>query len=81
MKKEKTITNSMQQVAVDILERIIIAEWEGKPVGREFYDSVMSDYNLQEDLFTRLPCTSKEYGKLQKEYNDQLMMEKYGYVE
>ena len=81
MKKEKTITNTMQEVAVDILERIIAAEWEGKPVGREFYDSVMSDYNLQEDPFTRFPCTCKEYGKLSKEYHDQIMFEKYGYVE
>ena len=75
------ITNKMQEVAVDILTDIIAEEYFGKPVGKEFFDRVMKKYNLQEDPFTRFPCTSKEYGKLNEEYNKQRMMEKYGYVE
>lgn len=81
MKKEKTITNSMQEVAVDILIDIITEEYHGEPLKKEFFDRIMERYDLWEDPFTHLPCTSKEYAKLQKEYNDQLMMEKYGYVE
>lgn len=79
--KKPTITNKMQEVAVDILERIIAAEWEGKPVGKEFYDSVMSDYELREDPFTHFPCTCKEYAKNREEYDRQLMVERYGYYE
>ena len=75
------ITNKMQEVAVDILTDIIAEEYFRKPVGKEFFDRVMKKYNLQEDPFTRFPCTSKEYGKLNEEYNKQRMMEKYGYVE
>ena len=81
MKSKNIISNKMQEVAVDILLDIIMEEFFGKPAGSDFYQRVMQRYNLQEDPFTRFPCTSKEYEKLKEEYDKQLMMEKYGYVE
>ena len=75
------ITNKMQEVAVDILNELIVAKYSGKPIDSDFYQWIIERYNLQEDPFTHFPCTSKEYSRLNKEYNNQLMMEKYGYVE
>lgn len=80
-KNKKRITDDMQTVAVDILTRIIIAEWDGKPVGKEFFDEVMKDYLLWDDPFTHLPCTTFEYQKLSEEYNRQLMEERFGYYD
>ena len=79
MKKERTITNTMKEVAVDILMDIIMANPTGLP--EDFFTKIENRYNLQNDTFTKLPCTSKEYGKLNDEYNKQLMVERYGYVE
>lgn len=75
------ITDNMQKVAVDILERIIAYQYEHKEIDKEFFENVMKDYNLHEDPFTLFPCTSREYGKLREEYDKQLMIERFGYYE
>ena len=41
----------------------------------------MKQYNLQEDPFTKLPCSCKEYAKNNEEYERQLMEERYWYYE
>lgn len=74
-RKEKKITNSMQEVAVDILMRLFTK-------GNEtIVSDVCRDYKLMKDPFTKLPCTTKEYYKLLEEYSKQKMTERFGYYE
>lgn len=81
MKKQKTlkITNTMQKVAVDILERLCFC----KTLDDVFnvYAEMYKKYQLCDDPFTRLPCTSKECYENQLEYDRQLAIEKYGYCD
>lgn len=79
MKKPKKITNSMQEVAVDILERLnFIKSLDEIPA---IFQYVAKKYGLYQDPFTHLPCTSKEYAKNIVEYNKQTMIEKFGYYD
>jgi hypothetical protein len=43
--------------------------------GRDVYEK----YQLHDDPFTHLPCTSKEYGELCEEYGRQKFEEYWGY--
>lgn len=81
MRKRKLI-NAMQEVAADICIQIFMETWDGDPLDvKKFVHSVMEQYNLQEDPFTKLPCSCKEYAKNSVEYEQQLMEEWYGYHE
>lgn len=76
-KKEPYISNKMQQVAVDILERLCFIK-DVKELG-EVFEYVYKKYKLCDDPFTKMPCTPKEYAKLSYEYDKQKAMEIYGY--
>ncbi len=76
--KERKITLKMQQVAVDILIRFICADAIVSP---DIYNEIMTDYNLMSDPFTSLPCTPSEYVDSHREYERQIMMEKYGHCD
>lgn len=77
MKKEQIISDKMQQVAVDILERLIfISDFSEL---KDVFNYVYKKYKLHDDPFTLLPCTSKEYAKLSYSYDKQKALEKYGY--
>ena len=81
MRKHK-LTDAMQEVAADICIQLIAATWHGDSFDSGiFVRDIMEQYNLQEDPFTKLPCSCKEYAKNREEYDRQLMEEKYGYYE
>ena len=81
MRKRK-LTDAMQEVAADICNQIIMETWDGKTLDAvTFVNCIMEQYNLQEDPFTKLPCSCKEYAKNREEYDRQLMIERYGYYE
>ncbi len=81
MKKRK-LTDAMQEVAVDICNQIIAETWNGEPLDTvKFVKSIIEQYNLQEDPFTKLPCSCKEYAKNSIEYDRQLKEERFGYYE
>ena len=77
--KQRKITNTMQEVAADILVRFAFVESE-----EEFwkeYHKIYEDYGLCDDPFTHLPCTSKEYAKNNLEHQRQIMFERYGHCD
>jgi hypothetical protein len=81
MKKPQRITGPMQQVAVDILHELECILIEGKPVTNTQVTKVLTDnfkkYNLNNDPFTGLVCSDKEWSESSQEYNRQKMEEMY----
>ena len=77
MKKEKHISNSMQEVAVDILERLMFVKDLNELA--ELFEYVYKKYKLCDDPFTHMPCTAKEHSKLSYSYDKQKAEEMYGY--
>ena len=82
--KQKKITNTMQKVAVDILEdfEILVMTHNGPYTFEEIWAIVqkhVDDYGLFEDPFTRMICTSDEWAKNSLKYDRQTMYEKYGH--
>lgn len=78
------ITKTMQKVAVDILTDIEIYMMTHHDVPEEIdqlYDRVFEKYGLCRDPFTRMVCTSEEYGKNSLEYDRQVMMDRYGHCD
>ena len=47
----------------------------------ETYHRLFEDYELFEDPFTKLPCTSEEWGKNTIEYERQTMIQRYGHCD
>lgn len=81
MRKRK-LTDAMQEVVANICNQIIMETWDGDPLDvKKFVDSIMEQYNLRKDPFTKPPCSCKEYAKNREEYDQQLMIERYGYYE
>lgn len=77
----RKITNSAQEAAIDILCDFIVKSMQKQLDDRAFIESVMNRYNLEEDPFTKFPCSTKEYVRLKEEYEKQVMFERLGYVE
>ena len=77
--KQRKITNTMQEVAADILLRFAFVE--SKEEFWEVYKEVYKVYELCDDPFTHLPCTSKEYADNNLEYQRQVMFERYGHCD
>ncbi len=78
--KKHIITDKEQRVAASILTEYIIAH-NDNGYNSEFVESVMKDYGLFEDPFTRLPCSAKEYAHNSHEYDRQTMLQKYGHCD
>ena len=79
MKKKHKITHGEQKAAADIITKLIFAKTmkEVQSILEETYEY----YELNEDPFTKLPCTNKEYSKNYIEYQKQAMIEKYGHCD
>lgn len=75
----KNITNAQQEVAVDILTKLIFCE--NMEEVYKLYRDIYEKYELNDDPFTNLPCTSKDYLKNSKEYDKQIMYERYGHCD
>ena len=84
--KQKKITNTMQKVAVDILQdfEILVMTHNGLYTFEEIWAIVqkhVDGYGLCQDPFTRMICTSDEYAKNIVEYDRQTAIEKYGHCD
>lgn len=76
-KKEPYISDKMQKVAVDILERLMFVKSLDE-LG-EVFKYTYKKYKLCDDPFTHMPCTTKEYVKLSYSYDKQKAEEMYGH--
>ena len=77
--KRKNITNTQQEVAVDILTELGFCEnMEGVD---EWQRDIDKEYELKDDPLTHLPCTNKDYSKNSTEYDKQIMYERYGHCD
>lgn len=82
--KQKKITPTMQKVAVDILEEIEIYMMSVKEYPDEIqqiFDKMYEKYELCNDPFTGMVCTTKEYFENYLEYERQAMIERYGHCD
>ena len=78
MKKNK-ITLTMQKVAADILTEFMCTHDMDEVM--DAYKRVFERYELCDDPFTGMPCTTKEYVENRAEYERQAMYEKYGHCD
>lgn len=85
-------TDKEQKVAVDFLENLIALRYFRQvPPGEvpktleeeldDFINFMTEKYKVEEDPFTRFPCTTKEYLANREEYEAQCFEEKWGYRE
>lgn len=84
--KQKKITNTMQRVAVDILQdfEILTMKHNGPYTFEEIWAIVqkhVDGYGLCEDPFVGMICTSKEYAENSLEYAKAVMIERYGHCD
>ena len=77
--KRKNITNTQQEVAVDILTELGFCE--NMEEVYKLYRDIYEKYELNDDPFTNLPCTNKDYSKNSTEYDKQIMYERYGHCD
>ena len=83
-KKKPKITHAMQKVAVDILEELEVYMMSVKDVPKEILDifnRMKKKYELCEDPFTYMVCTTKDWAKNSLEYDKQLMTARYGHCD
>jgi len=78
MKKHK-ITIRDQRTASEILTRFMCTKDMDDVVN--VWNDVYDFYDLCDDPFTGMPCTSEEYGKLQFEYEKQTMIDRYDHCD
>lgn len=82
--KKIVITNTMQKVAVDILGELEAYMMSVKEIPKEIleiFDKMFKKYELCNDPFTQMVCTTKEWAKNCLEYDKQIMMERYGHCD
>ena len=82
--KKKKITDTMQKVAVDILQDFeVLTMTHNGPYTFEEIWAIMEkhakNYELCDDPFTRMWCTTKEWAENSLEYNTQIMVDLYGH--
>ena len=73
--KQPKITNTMQKVAVDILEDIEAYMMSVQSVPQELleiFNKYKKKYELCEDPFTQMICTTKEWAKNRFDYYSKL---------
>ena len=73
------ITDKMQQVAADILTRLYFVNDIDEVI--KVVKEMEEKYELCDDPFSHTPCTTKEYYESVKEYEKQVMEERFGYYE
>ena len=73
------ITDKIQQVAADILTRLYFVNDMEEVI--KVVKEMEEKYELCDDPFTHTPCTTKEYYENVKEYERQVMEERFGYYE
>ena len=78
--KKRVLTDKEQRVAASILCEYIFTH-DNNGYNAEFVKTVMRDYQLHDDPFTHLPCSSKEYAENSLEYAKQTMIERYGHCD
>ena len=77
--KRKGPTTAEQRVAADILTSLYFLK------SKEDFEKLCKDiyerYELNDDPFTNLPCSDKDYADNCLEYDRQTMMERYGHCD
>lgn len=68
-----------QEVAAEILTEFIFCK-DMEDVGKSI-ENMYKSYNLCNDPFTGLPCSMYTYFKNEKEYERQIMAERYGHYD
>lgn len=84
MKKQFKITKQMQEVAVNILQELEVYMMSSKEVPEkvvQIFDNMCKKYELCEDPFTGMICTTKEWAKNSLEYDRQTMIQRYGHCD
>lgn len=83
MKKQPKITDTMQKVAVDILEELeaYMMTHDAPEEIYQIFKKMFDKYELCQDPFTRMVCTTKEWAKNSLEYDRQIMIERYGHCD
>lgn len=79
IKKEKIITNEMQEVASDILTVFMFVN--NMEDFNKVWDDIYKKYQLNEDPFVGIPCSNKTYAENSLEYDKQLMIARYGHCD
>ena len=79
MDKKIKISNSMQKVAVDILTELIFCK--NMQDVFDIIENKIKKYELMDDPFTGLPCSSKDWYENKLEYDRQLAIDKYGHCD
>ena len=84
--KQKKITHTMQKVAVDILGDFeVLMMTHNGPYSAEEVWAIMEkhakNYELCDDPFTRMWCTTKEWAENSLEYDKAVMIERYGHCD
>ena len=77
--KQRKITDTMQEVAADILTRFTFVE--SKEEFWKEYEEIENKYALCQDPFTLLPCSQKQFSKAMLKHNQQVMFERYGHCD
>lgn len=79
MSGRKKITKTQQRIASDILTAFMFVKDMGEhdKVWKDLYDF----YELNIDPFTYTSCATEDYYTKQREYERQIMMEKYGHCD
>ena len=78
MKKNREyVTDEMQEVAVDILTHLILAE-NMKEIYK-VYDRMFEKYCLKQDPYTFFPCTTQRYNQNRVKFDKKVAKEKFSH--
>ena len=79
MVKKKLVSVTAQRTAADILTMLYFCKTmeDVSKLCKDIYER----YELNDDPFTNLPCSDKDYAKNCLEYERQSMMERYGHCD
>ena len=79
IRKRRKLTERDQQVAAEILIRFAFVNSMDAFVSE--YKELKKDYDLCDDPFTHLPCSSGQYSENSLKYERQTMEERYGHCD
>lgn len=77
--KQPKITDNIQRVVADVLTKFMFTKNMDEVM--KVWDDVYEQYDLCSDPFTDTPCSPKEYCKNKLEYEQQIMIDRYGHCD
>ena len=79
MRKKHIPTDKEQRIVAEILTAFMFCE--NMEDVHKTWDSIYNQYALCDDPFTHTPCSSKEAIENQHEYEQQIMIERFGHCD